>query len=182
MNRVSCTILCFLALGTVCALPGKAQTAPMTPDIPAKFTPSQTDYDYIKRVVMIPMRDGVKLYTVIAIPKGATHAPIVLTRTPYDAAKCVEEMDTPHLLDSMMIGDDVWAKAGFIRVFQDVRGKYGSEGEYVMTPQQLRVALKRSYDIAAKQGISTVINCQAKKEFTQGVRLGPEPSVGAIMH
>ena len=35
---------------------------------------------------MIPMRDGVKLYTVIAIPKGVTHAPIVLTRTPYDAA------------------------------------------------------------------------------------------------
>jgi hypothetical protein len=106
----------------------------MTPDIPAKFTPPQTDYDYIKRVVMIPMRDGVKLYTVIAIPKGATHAPIVLTRTPYDAAKCVEEMDSPHLLDSMMIGDDVWAKAGFIRAFQDVRGKYGSEGGYVMTP------------------------------------------------
>jgi uncharacterized protein len=39
-------------------------------------------YDYVKREVMIPMRDGVKLYTVIAIPKGATHAPIVLTRTP----------------------------------------------------------------------------------------------------
>jgi len=58
----------------------------------------------------------------------------------------------------------------------------GARGEYVMTPQQLRVALKRSYDIAAKQGISTVINCQAKKEFTQGVRLGPEPSVGAICH
>jgi thiamine pyrophosphate-dependent acetolactate synthase large subunit-like protein len=58
----------------------------------------------------------------------------------------------------------------------------GARGEYVMTPQQLRVALKRSYDIAAKQGISTVINCQAKKEFTQGVRLAPEPSVGAIMH
>ena len=33
-----------------------------------------------------------------------------------------------------MIGDDVWVKAGFIRVFQDVRGKYGSEGDYVMTP------------------------------------------------
>jgi acetolactate synthase I/II/III large subunit len=58
----------------------------------------------------------------------------------------------------------------------------GVRGEYVMTPQQLRVALKRSYDLAAKQGLSTVINCQAKKEFTQGVRLGPEPSVGAICH
>ena len=36
---------------------------------------------------MIPMRDGVKLYTVIAIPKGARNAPIVLTRTPYNAAE-----------------------------------------------------------------------------------------------
>ena len=32
------------------------------------------------------------------------------------------------------MGDDVWVEAGYIRVFQDVRGKYGSEGDYVMTP------------------------------------------------
>ena len=48
-----------------------AQTSPMTPDIPAKFTPPRNGYDYVKREVMIPMRDGVRLYTVIAIPKGA---------------------------------------------------------------------------------------------------------------
>jgi uncharacterized protein len=34
---------------------------------------------------MIPMRDGVKLHTVILVPKGAKHAPILLTRTPYSA-------------------------------------------------------------------------------------------------
>jgi predicted acyl esterase len=34
---------------------------------------------------MIPMRDGVKLHTVILVPKGAKGAPILLTRTPYDA-------------------------------------------------------------------------------------------------
>ncbi len=106
----------------------------MTPDIPAKFTPPETDYDYARRVVMIPMRDGVKLYTVIAIPKGAKNAPMILTRTPYDAASRMKEALSPHLLDSLMIGDDVWVKAGFIRVIQDVRGKYGSEGGYVMTP------------------------------------------------
>ena len=126
--------ICFLALTAACALPALAQTAPMTPDIPAKFTPPRTDYDYTKREVMIPMRDGVKLYTVIAIPKGVTHAPIILTRTPYDAASRMKEALSPHLIDSLMIGDDVWVKAGFIRVFQDVRGKYGSEGDYVMTP------------------------------------------------
>ncbi|HTW82271.1 MAG TPA: hypothetical protein VME23_22180, partial [Terracidiphilus sp.] len=37
--------------------------SPMTPDIPAKFTPPHHGYDFEKRVVMIPMRDGVKLYT-----------------------------------------------------------------------------------------------------------------------
>ena len=38
------------------------------------------------------------------------------------------------MLDELPQGDDVFVKAGYIRVFQDVRGKYGSEGEYVMTP------------------------------------------------
>ena len=115
-------------------LPLCAQTSPMTPDIPAKFTPPEIGYDYVKRVVMIPMRDGVKLYTVIVIPKGATHAPILLTRTPYDAQSRATRTDGPHMLDELPQGDDVFVKAGYIRVFQDVRGKYGSEGEYVMTP------------------------------------------------
>ena len=42
--------------------------------------------DYDKRVVMMPMRDGVKLYTVIFVAHGAKSAPMVLTRTPYNAA------------------------------------------------------------------------------------------------
>ena len=95
------------------------------------------DYDYVKRVVMIPMRDGVKLYTVIVIPKGATHAPILLTRTPYDAASRATREESPHMLDELPQGDDVFVHAGYIRVFQDVRGKYGSEGKYLMTPPPL---------------------------------------------
>ena len=47
----------------------------------------RASYDYVKRVVMIPMRDGVKLNTVIVVPKSATHAPILLTRTPYNATE-----------------------------------------------------------------------------------------------
>ena len=46
-------------------------------DIPAEFKAPTADYDYTKRVEMVPMRDGVKLYTVIVIPKGAAHAPIL---------------------------------------------------------------------------------------------------------
>jgi putative CocE/NonD family hydrolase len=111
----------------------QAQTAPLTPDIPAKYTAPTASYDYIKREVMIPMRDGVKLHTVIVIPKGAVHAPILLTRTPYDASGRVARTESPHMLDELPQGDELFVKAGYIRVFQDVRGKYGSGGDYVMT-------------------------------------------------
>jgi predicted acyl esterase len=59
-----------------------AQTPPLTPDIPAKYEAPTASYDYVKRDVMIPMRDGMKLHTVIVVPKGAKGAPIILTRTP----------------------------------------------------------------------------------------------------
>ncbi|MGA9040617.1 MAG: CocE/NonD family hydrolase [Terriglobales bacterium] len=110
-----------------------AQTSPLTPDIPPKYEPATASYDYVKRVVMIPMRDGVKLYTVIVIPRGAKNAPIILTRTPYDAAKRAERNVSPDMLATLPQGDEVFVSDGYIRVFQDVRGKYGSEGDYLMT-------------------------------------------------
>jgi uncharacterized protein len=115
------------------ASPLLAQTPPITPDIPPKFDAPTDAYDYVKRVEMIPMRDGVKLYTVIVIPKGAKKAPIVLTRTPYNAAQRATRAQSPHMLATLPQGDEVFVADGYIRVFQDVRGKYGSEGEYVMT-------------------------------------------------
>ncbi|HEY1741959.1 MAG TPA: CocE/NonD family hydrolase [Granulicella sp.] len=120
--------------GLLTGLSSFAQTATTMPDIPAQFTASTEGYDYVKRVEMVPMRDGVKLYTVIVIPKTATHAPILLTRTPYNAAGRAARTESPHMLDELPTGDDVFVKAGYIRVFQDVRGKYGSEGKYLMTP------------------------------------------------
>ena len=83
---------------------------------------------------MIPMRDGVKLHTVIVVPKGAKRAPIMLTRTPYNASKRAER--TPvneHGRDPAARRRRSSPRDGYIRVFQDVRGKYGSEGDYVMT-------------------------------------------------
>jgi putative CocE/NonD family hydrolase len=109
------------------------QTPPLTPDVPAKFTAPTSAYDYVKRDVMIPMRDGIRLHTVIVIPKGAKHAPILLTRTPYNASRRAERNESPHMLSALPEGDEVFVMDGYIRVFQDVRGKYGSEGEYVMT-------------------------------------------------
>src|ERR1700678_4693120 len=93
-------------------------------DIPKSFTPPTSDYDYEKREVMIPMRDGVKLHTVIVVPKGARNAPILLTRTPYNAAGRASRTESPRMLDQLPQSDDVFVGAGYIRVFQDVRGKY----------------------------------------------------------
>ena len=102
-------------------------------DIPKTFTVPTAAYDYVKREVMIPMRDGVKLHTVIVLPKGARNAPIVLTRTPYDASKRLARNDSTHLLSILPLSDEVFGADGYIRIFQDVRGKYKSEGEYLMT-------------------------------------------------
>ncbi len=102
-------------------------------DIPAEFTLPDSENDYIKRVEMVPMRDGTKLYTVIVIPKNATNAPIVLTRTPYNAKSRANRMDSPSMLSTLPLADEMFVKDGYIRVYQDVRGKYGSEGDYVVT-------------------------------------------------
>ena len=109
-----------------------AQAAPVG-DIPDHFVRPLAQNDYVRRIVMIPMRDGVKLYTVIVIPKDAHGAPIVLTRTPYDAHKAAASSDSSLMTEVLRRGDEEMAQAGFIRVYQDVRGKYKSEGVYEMT-------------------------------------------------
>src|SRR5207249_10596005 len=109
------------------------QTPPLAPDIPPKYEAPTSSYDYVKRDVMIPMRDGVKLHTVIVVPKGARNAPMIMTRTPYNATRRTERTQSTRMLAILPEGDEVFAADGYIRVFQDVRGKYGSEGEYVMT-------------------------------------------------
>ena len=84
--RRSIPVGLFAGLLAIASPGAQQQTPPLTPDIPAQFDAPTAAYDYVKRVVMIPMRDGVKLYTVIVVPKGARNAPILLTRTPYNAA------------------------------------------------------------------------------------------------
>jgi hypothetical protein len=84
---------------------------------------------------MIPMRDGVRLHTVILVPKGASGAPILLTRTPYDADALTTHEASAHLGPTLQGYDNALetiVEGGYIRVIQDVRGKYGSEGDYVM--------------------------------------------------
>jgi uncharacterized protein len=105
-------------------------------EIPATFTPHADSFDYAQRVVMIPMRDGVRLQTVILVPRGAHGAPILLTRTPYGATDRIAQHASAHLsalIDSSDVADDAVVNGGYIRVLQDVRGKHGSEGDYAMT-------------------------------------------------
>ena len=109
------------------------QTAPLTPDIPPRFEAPTPGYDYVKREAMIPMRDGVKLHTVIVMPKGARNAPMLLTRTPYNASARAQRNASPSIVATLTLFDELFAADGYIRIYQDVRGKYGSEGEYVMT-------------------------------------------------
>ena len=109
------------------------------PDLPSE-TPARLEkpaaaFDYVRSEVMIPMRDGVKLHTVILVPKGAKDAAILLTRTPYDADALTTHETSAHLGPSLQGYDnatEVIVEGGYIRVVQDVRGKYGSEGDYVM--------------------------------------------------
>src|SRR6202047_587323 len=113
----------------------QTKAAELASETPAKLEPVTTGFDYVRREVMIPMRDGVKLHTVIVVPKGAKNAGILLTRTPYDANAQTQHGSSAHLASALQGYDnavEVIVEGGYIRVVQDVRGKYGSEGDYVM--------------------------------------------------
>ncbi|MGC1549006.1 MAG: CocE/NonD family hydrolase [Rhodanobacter sp.] len=132
--------LAFLFSAAAFAAPPTAQdSAKITPDmiqtgsdIPTDWKQPQGNFDYVKRDVMIPMRDGVKLHTVILVPKGAHDLPMLLERTPYNASGFMR-VNSPHMADAVWSGDKDWADGSYILVWQDVRGKYGSEGKYIMT-------------------------------------------------
>src|SRR5271168_2054726 len=117
-----------LAFG-VAALAGlgtmRAQDAPQEP---------KEDYvkaHYTKYEYRIPMRDGKRLFTSVYVPKDASQSyPILMDRTPYDVAPYGEDQYKKNLGPS-----DEFEKAGYIIVYQDVRGRYMSEGEFIeMTP------------------------------------------------
>jgi putative CocE/NonD family hydrolase len=139
IGRVRVLTLVLLLLAALLPAQAPAPAAPKYPaypsETPATVKSSNDAFDYVRRDLMIPMRDGVKLHTVILVPKGAKGAPILLTRTPYDASALTTHLESPHLGPTLYGYDnatDVIVEDGYIRVIQDIRGKYGSEGDYVM--------------------------------------------------
>lgn len=88
----------------------------------AQATP-ETSFD--KTEVMVPTRDGVKLHTLIFTPRNAmTDLPILMSRTPYGIDGMEEALSSPSL--KYLVQD------GYIFVFQDIRGRFESEGQFVM--------------------------------------------------
>ncbi len=80
------------------------------------------EFDF--KEVMIPMRDGIKLHTLILLPKERTEPlPILMSRTPYGIPRGTGRLPGSY---------KELAADGYIFVFQDIRGKYGSEGSFVM--------------------------------------------------
>ena len=136
-SKATIWLLCGYLAGAAAVL--AAAPTPQYPEYPSetpeKFTPPTSGMDHTLREVMMPMRDGVKLRTVILVPDGARHAGILLTRTPYDARSLAANVHSVHLGTRLYGYDnatDVILAGGYIRVIQDIRGKYGSEGDYVM--------------------------------------------------
>jgi uncharacterized protein len=97
----------------------------------AQNRPEASDFDikahYTKYEFRIPMRDGVHLFTSVYVPKDTSHSyPFLIDRTPYSVAPYGVDKYRTHLGPSADFD-----KAGYIFVFQDVRGRYMSEGQFV---------------------------------------------------
>jgi putative CocE/NonD family hydrolase len=115
-------ILFALFLFTIAALPTYSQMQLQTQTELGKYI---TD-NYTKKEVMIPMRDGVKLFTSIYEPKDKSQKyPILMSRTPYSVAPY-----GPDKFKDLLGPDYQFAKAGYIFVYQDVRGRWMSEGKF----------------------------------------------------
>ena len=99
-----------------------AQDAPKEPPKEDYVKAHYTKYEY-----RIPMRDGKKLFTSVYVPKDSSQAyPILMDRTPYNVSPYGEDQYKKRLGPS-----DEFEKAGYIFVYQDVRGRYMSEGDFL---------------------------------------------------
>lgn len=121
-----------LTAATAVLAQDSSRVTPMTPDVVDKYEQVLPSADFIRREAMVPMRDGVRLYTVVVMKKGVRNAPILLSRSPYDAYKSVHRVASQRIVDILDVMDAEFAEDGYIRVYQDIRGLHRSEGAYIM--------------------------------------------------
>ena len=116
-------VFVLLALAGIASAEDKALREPVPND------------DFVIQEEMIPMRDGVKLYTIIMMPKESDGSlPIMMNRTPYDATGILSGPASTKLgvnVGTSFLGND------YIYVAQDIRGRFKSEGDYVMFRQPI---------------------------------------------
>ena len=103
-------------------------------DIPRTFKKTTSAFNHTRMEAMVPMRDGVELLTVVITPNEVSgRMPMVLTRTPYNAANRASRAPSPDSAMVLPAVDEALVRDGYIRIYQDVRGRYGSKGKYVVT-------------------------------------------------
>lgn len=99
---------------------------------PVTAVAAPPDRDFTVEEAMVPMRDGTRLYTLIVVSKTARDAPILLTRTPFFAEARQVRPEAAHVGDFLPASERAFVEDGYIRVFQDIRGRARSEGDYVV--------------------------------------------------
>jgi len=129
--RTAASLLPLLALAA--APPAAAPVTPMTPDVVTKYEQVKPWAYFVRREVMIPMRDGTKLYTVIVFKKGTTNAPMLLTRSPYDAHGDAFRNASQRIQDILPAMYTEFAEDNYIIAIQDIRGMHRSQGTWVLT-------------------------------------------------
>jgi len=102
---------------------------------------------YIKKSFMVPMRDGVKLFTVVLTPTQSSEAlPFLIQRTPYSASFSHAKEDSIITTSIITPYYRSMAEAGYIFVFQDIRGRFNSEGTFEMNRPLYHLADKNKTD------------------------------------
>jgi putative CocE/NonD family hydrolase len=125
--RLSMKLAGILCLSAVILAAGSVHAQDKPAEPPAQSVEDYVKAHYTKYEYRIPMRDGVRLFTAVYVPKEASQAyPFLMDRTPYSVAPYGEDQYPKRLGPS-----DEFEKAGYIFVYQDVRGRYMSEGTFV---------------------------------------------------
>jgi putative CocE/NonD family hydrolase len=129
--RIAASLLPLLAIAAAPQTSGPVTA--MTPDVVASYDKVMPWADFIRREVMVPMRDGTKLYTVIVMKKGTAKGPILLTRSPYDAHGDAFRSDSQRIEDILPAMYKEFAEDNYIIVIQDIRGMHRSQGTWILT-------------------------------------------------
>ena len=155
MTKIHFAAFAALALAAPLLAQPPTPLDPMTSDKTPTYDWVRPEADYIRREVMIPMRDGTKLFTVIVMRKGTRDGPILLSRTPYDASNSTSRNRSQRIEEVLPMMDAPFVNDGYIRVYQDVRGLGKSEGDYVMV-RPLRGPLNKTAVDHATDAFDTI--------------------------